>query len=869
MKASGGPQKLRFAILSSSGEDTDYPVRELLYHSPQTRGWQCPRFAQYPQEIILKLEFPSKVQQIQILSHEYKIATKVEVFVGSPQSLNEETNAASYKRLGYLSFDSNERSNHQARELKSVHVNVHASHIKLVVHRCHVNKLNIYNQVGLIALNLIGEASGSSLPGMPPGGYLQVNNPASSEGTYYNASAAEMADLKLDMNVDTVTASKIREMARAKEAAVGREDYDEAKRIKSSIDRLKVVGQAIAKLEAKKRLAVEREEYDVAKILKVDIDKLRAAGESAAGAVNLSGGGGPPGGGSGTHRSKDPDEIFNRVLKGGAAHGNDDLPARPSGAAAAHNEYPPDPELIESGDVPDFVPPPTKRSLGGGANRDSTEAGKSFNYDERPAAGRNRYTPEGGHLEEEAELDRTKSKKPAAVVACDIPAPPGWPTDLSGPESIPAGPDAQASDPFNQLAGEYVTRALFSKSWQLRDAAIIYMTKQAGNGEYDGKGKDVIFKTLSKAAQRGMGDKVANVFLSSVALFKSIIDSYGAAVGSSTVQSACQSCLPTLIEKLGDNTTKIRDASKETVLMIASLEDSSVAEQLLKPVKNQSAWRPVLGVLEVLQELIPKQGIAKASGGRSNSFDLPSLMEWLGKAFGSANADVRSTAIKVTKLVNDIVGAAAVRKYLPKALNPKTKEQIDEAIGGDAGPPEAPDPPPPAAKANNASIKKAPAAKAPPSASSNPKPTSARAPSARAQSRIPPAAGGGADAVASATGDNPAPYLAELTHREKQFGKDHPRVAETCSNLAILYNQQGQGVKALPLYERALAIYEKAHGPEHPDVAHTLTDLAVLHLEQGNEEVGRPLLERALDIQERSLGPDHPDVLAIKDVLNS
>eukprot|EP00983_Pelagomonas_calceolata_P109671 1159584-Pelagomonas_calceolata.AAC.1 len=33
-----------------------------------------------------------------------------------------------------------------ARELKSVHVNVPAFYIRLVVQRCHVNKLNIYNQ---------------------------------------------------------------------------------------------------------------------------------------------------------------------------------------------------------------------------------------------------------------------------------------------------------------------------------------------------------------------------------------------------------------------------------------------------------------------------------------------------------------------------------------------------------------------------------------------------------------------------------------------------------------------------------------------------------------------------------------------------
>ena len=51
-----------------------------------------------------------------------------------------------YKRLGYISFDSNEKSNYQARELKSVHVNVHASVLRMVIHKGHVNKLNIYNQ---------------------------------------------------------------------------------------------------------------------------------------------------------------------------------------------------------------------------------------------------------------------------------------------------------------------------------------------------------------------------------------------------------------------------------------------------------------------------------------------------------------------------------------------------------------------------------------------------------------------------------------------------------------------------------------------------------------------------------------------------
>jgi centrosomal protein CEP104 len=51
------------------------------------------------------------------------------------------------KRLGYLSFDSNEKSAFKARELKSVHVSTAAHLLRLVFHKCHINKLNIYNQV--------------------------------------------------------------------------------------------------------------------------------------------------------------------------------------------------------------------------------------------------------------------------------------------------------------------------------------------------------------------------------------------------------------------------------------------------------------------------------------------------------------------------------------------------------------------------------------------------------------------------------------------------------------------------------------------------------------------------------------------------
>ena len=63
---------------------------------------------------------------------------------------------ARYTRLGYVELSSNERTDFKARELKSVHVDAEGLFLKLVLHKNHVNRSNLYNQVGIIAINVIG-----------------------------------------------------------------------------------------------------------------------------------------------------------------------------------------------------------------------------------------------------------------------------------------------------------------------------------------------------------------------------------------------------------------------------------------------------------------------------------------------------------------------------------------------------------------------------------------------------------------------------------------------------------------------------------------------------------------------------------------
>ena len=114
------------------------------------------RFCLYPIDLIIQFEKKIVLKKVQLLSHQYLIASKIEFFIGDCADENISFETAKYTRLGYIELSSNERTDFRARELKSVHVDAEGTFLKLVIHKNYVNKANLYNQVGLVALNVIG-----------------------------------------------------------------------------------------------------------------------------------------------------------------------------------------------------------------------------------------------------------------------------------------------------------------------------------------------------------------------------------------------------------------------------------------------------------------------------------------------------------------------------------------------------------------------------------------------------------------------------------------------------------------------------------------------------------------------------------------
>ena len=253
--------KIKFCILGCSGEDPEYPVTELLTQSSQSKGWHSSRFCDFPQEITLQFMSPIKIKQTQFLSHQCKIASKIELYSYLPDSNSIiPNNDFKYKKLGYLSLDSNERSGFKSRELKSVYLDAPALYLKIRFHKCHTNKHNLFNQVALIALNIFGEPNGIITPTAGP------------------IQSQKYDKLEYKCQFDPATLEKLKSLEIAKERAVKDEEFEEAKRLKEAIERLKQIGTQIQNLEEKKAIAIRNEDYDSAKIIKIEIERLKNSG---------------------------------------------------------------------------------------------------------------------------------------------------------------------------------------------------------------------------------------------------------------------------------------------------------------------------------------------------------------------------------------------------------------------------------------------------------------------------------------------------------------------------------------------------------------------------------------------------------------
>ncbi len=772
--------KLAFRVSHFSGEDAEYRAIELNAHTPETKGWQTQRFCEYPQELgfqvsavpdapagssssLAPVSVPQYVSQIQILSHQCKVATKIEIYVGIG---DRDYHTATFTRLGSLQLDPNERSSYQARELKTVYINRNANFIRMVIHNCHINKYNLFNQVGIVAINVFGDVADSDSGS-------DSNSPKTADNGFGRSFSkierrdmedAEGKDLNLELTLEKTTAAKLQLLVKAKADAIHQENYALAKLIKSTIKDVEKLGVRLAQLEVAKRRAVEVEDFDKASELKVeietlkdDVDKLIILCIPSMAAPKIE----PPAperyfiaetqttpvptpretketqmtpvpsrsssrffvAETQTTPAPTPRETKETQLTEFTPHTSrlpSRLPSRTSSRADMYDQFYNEDAKMDAKSIAPHSPVVVVEDKASGPSRPSTvraeekseaDLSEFYNADAKslprqsPAPSEPKAEPEPSFIDDDASVfvqepvvmesasesrvikpkvdesyeheDEDKEELGVGMEESrELPEPDEW--------------DQQARDysdqsGISQLIGEYLARSLYSKSWSLRETAIVKTDLKVKRMEFDDTpGYDRAIQPITSIIQNGLEDKTPQVFLTALTLLDSLLAALKRnRIHASVIKQYMESIVNTLMDKLNDGSARIRDSSTASLLAISqsALGPGYVAAAASRPLgsKQRSLWRPLVGRLHLLKDLVRQNGI----GGQMTSAGITadSIMGFCKNngAFAHSNGEVREAAKALTVTIQEVVGTTALEPYL-KILRPKQLEEYYTAF---------------------------------------------------------------------------------------------------------------------------------------------------------------------------------------------
>ena len=260
------PPLLNYSVIGSSSEDDEHPLYSLI--SPyKNDGWCSSPFCKYPQEILIQLNNPSKLSQMNITLHEYKIPSKIDFYYYYPNQKNKEEEKFDYNnipfiKIGYIIPNTNEKSNFKLREFKKIKINQNTLYIKLILHKNFINLENRYNQVSIISIKFFGYE-------------LENSNPPE----YKNLMSGEMNKNKnSDFNedgLDEVCVSKLKEIKSTLDLCVKKEKYDSAKIFRELYQRVKLLGEKMKNLSECKLKCIETNDFDSCKKIQNDIDRIK------------------------------------------------------------------------------------------------------------------------------------------------------------------------------------------------------------------------------------------------------------------------------------------------------------------------------------------------------------------------------------------------------------------------------------------------------------------------------------------------------------------------------------------------------------------------------------------------------------------
>ncbi|KAK2513575.1 Cep104 [Columba guinea] len=659
------PHKIGFVVVSSSGHEDGFSAKELMVHAPTVNGWRSPRLCQYPQEIVLQLVERCRIRKLQLLAHQYMISSKIEFYIGeSLPAYFAPYQSERFHRLGYVPLSDNEKTDFKARELKSVYMDAVGQYLKLIFHKNYVNKYNLYGQVALVAINIIGDpADYSNDSDNTPSReklidhYLGIksDDPAL-DGTYLGKpdSISPLDDLAFDMYQDPEVAQIIRRLDEKKREAVHHERYDYAKKLKQAIADLQKVGERLGRYEVEKRYAVEKEDYDLAKKKKQQMESYRLRVyqqlelhglldaeltiqktselplESMISTISP----------QRTKATNSPPCEHPELQRGEPWSAELLLEEKSADLASA------EPVVPHGSPVPPVTHPATSEEAFLKGNVEFLP------YDERPLPAVCKQ-PEAAMAYPEAEAtEGGVSGAPRGGIA-------GEPEPLSEKALREASPAVE-------VFGEALVSGAYSKTWSYREDALLAVYKKLMEMSVNTPKDDL--KNMLRAAiflvRRAIKDIVSSVFQASLKLLKMIISQYipKHKLGRLETSYCVEKTLPNLLSRTGDSSSRLRLLASTFIQEMALSSEVKplqiVPVHLVQPLKPNSPAHLAMSRVELVECLL------KDMGTENSGFTVSSVMKFATGALEHRVCEVRDAALRIIFAMYRM-HRAAILEYLP------------------------------------------------------------------------------------------------------------------------------------------------------------------------------------------------------------
>ncbi|XP_056130278.1 centrosomal protein of 104 kDa [Lampris incognitus] len=658
------PKKIRFIVVRSSGHEDNFSAKELMVHAPTVNGWRSTRLCSYPQQITLQLVERSWVRKLQLLAHQYLIPAKVEFHIGDTLPEAHLPGAHGHlHRLGYVSLSDNEKTGFKARELKSIHVDAIGTYLRITFHRNYVNHYNPYNQVALVAFNVLGDSLDGSAFNTTPSREQLIEHYLNStqletalDGTYMgkSESMSPLDDLAFDMYQDPEVANIIRLLDQKKKDIVRQERYELAKTLKQAIADLQKVGERLGRYEVEKRCAIEIEDYDLAKRKKEQMEEYRRT-------------------------------VYQQL----EVHNLLDMAMITKVAESSPVQEPP--SLFRS---PSHQPDPTKAHV-------STDTFRK---------GRKSHPPQDQESEQVTTAPRPASpsqSQPAMSCALPVlprgdvikvsydqrPLPALQRKDRSGlvsqspSEEYPHSPETQNTqhspgipegpEPLNEKAqreaslaidvfGEHLVAGAYSKTWSYREGALLTVYKKLLDAPPSAPKEEL--RNMIRAAvfllKKALLDKVSSVFQASLKLMCLLLSQLipGLGLGRGEVSHCMEQTWPNLLARTGDSAARVRAMTTAFIEEMALLKDvralQVIPSELVKPFKSNFPSRLAQSRTGLVEKLLLKLGTD------NSGFTLSNIMKFCTGALEHSTSEVRELAVRIV-LTMYRLHRSAVLSYLP------------------------------------------------------------------------------------------------------------------------------------------------------------------------------------------------------------